>query len=306
MTNTSKTALKIGLFAYFIIAVLSILNQLKIEGLEDVLKISIVNIPITTIILLAYVQDRGEDGLFKIGILCILVNIVITALTAYGVVKSAYSSEAMLDKVVASVRDVASGGVSICGILALLSIIPIADDRSNILKVVSVLAYMVFMSINVADNFISVYDSKLLSVCRSLASYVSSFAEYAFIVFYLLNKQVDPVKENIMDNPGLQQPSIVEQPATEPQAQPIFNQPPMYQQPQQPMPQQVAQPVVGQPQMPGVNPEFMTPPVYQPITEPVAVVEQPTEPVTEPVTQPAPTGPMIPQIVMPTTAPQQQ
>lgn len=287
MTKGSKTLLKIGLVLYLIISVLSILKLFDIKGLEEILKISNISIPMTTIILLAYAWDKGDDTVCKIGILCLVVSIVVGLLRSFGVIDTIYG-EKMIDKIAASVRDVASGGLSLCAMLALLNLIPISDDRSSILKVVAVLAYVVYIFLNVSGNFVNLLDSKLLLNVQSLCSYVSNFAEYSFIVVYLLNKKVDPVKEIKQENPVLQQQIVIEQPTqpvTEPVIEnPMFTTPPYNPQVvQQPVPQVMPQQVIQQP-----------------------VIQQPvTVPETEPVTQPAPTGPMIPQIVMPTTPPVQ-
>lgn len=287
MTNGSKTLLKIGLILYLIISVLSILKLFDIKGLEEILKISNIGIPMTTIILLAYAWDKGDDTVCKIGILCLVVSIVVGLLRSFGVIDTIYG-EKMIDKVAASVRDVASGGLSLCAMLALLNLIPISDDRSSILKVVAVLANVVYIFLNVSGNFVNLLDSKLLLNVQSLCSYVSNFAEYTFIVVYLLNKKVDPVEEIKQENPVLQQQIVIEQP-TQPVTEPVIENPMFTTPPYNP--QVVQQPV------PQVMPQQVMP---QP------VVQQPvTVPETEPVTQPAPTGPMIPQIVMPTTPPVQ-
>lgn len=304
MTNGSKTLLKIFLLAYGLLAVLSVLDSFNIKGLEEVLKISYISLPMTTVILLAYVMDRGDDGLAKIGILCLLVTMVITVLTSFGIVKTTFESNDMTSKIVDTVRSIASGGLSICSMLALFSLIPVSDDRSSILKVTAVLAYVVYVLINVSGNFIDLHEIKFLTGVRSLCIHVSNFSEYAFIITYLLNKKIDPVAENMQ---VMNQPSIVEEPAPAPQQQPLFQQAPMYNEGQVEIPAQAAAD-------PNVNTSYFTTPVYQPgvataIPQVSPIPDQvatQTTPVTTPTQQPvqAPTGPVIPQIVMPTT-PQQ-
>ena len=250
MTQSSKSILKIGLLLYIVVEAITLLNHLKIEGLDFITKFYFISIPMSTIILLAYASDKGEEKLCNMGLLFIGINIVISLLYIFKVVDLSYSGEKIIDKVALAARDISSGAISICGMLALFSIIPNKDDRIEILKVLAVICYIIFTIINVGDNFVEITDYKWISGVSSLFSTGRYILEYSFIVAYLLGKTVDDVAEIKKENPLLQNTTVA------PQQIPVSAQIPttMPQQvTQQVMPQQVTQPVFGQPAMtPGV------------------------------------------------------
>ena len=93
MSNNSKNILKVGLVLYFIYLLSRIFYSLEIEGIDFFIKLKDVSVPITAIILLAYVNDKGKETLCKIGIGLIVVNMIIDILQVYDVLKTGYEAK---------------------------------------------------------------------------------------------------------------------------------------------------------------------------------------------------------------------
>lgn len=208
MTRESKALLKIGLILYAIIMIIDILGLFNIEALEQVYKLSAISIPIGTMILLAYVLDKGEKGICLTGILCIVISIAISIIKAYNIIDFSYESEkTTIKQIIETVDFVASCGLYLCSMLAIFSLIP-SNTKGSILKIFSILAYAVYVIGNVIIDYVDISNvdglTFLINV-ESLGIYASHFAQYAFIVIYLLNKQVDLVKEIKQENPALQE-----------------------------------------------------------------------------------------------------
>ena len=311
MSKKSKNILLIFFILYVITVVISVISLFDIEALKEITKLDLISIPMGTMILLAYAHDKGERGLCFAGIICLIVSTVFTLLHSYEVVDYSYAHSDNMTSNLVQVGDlIASGGLSICSVLALLSLIPVADARSSMFKVVCVIGYVLYILTGAVNYLTDVTSMVFLTNVRYLSLYASHLAEYAFIVFYLLGKNEDLVKEikqenpilagNQMTNPPLkpelnsqpiesvvEQGPVMQQPVMNSMDQPIM-QPEFVQQPE-PMDMQ---PVMNEPQM------MQQQPVMETIPQPV--VEQ-AEPVVQ---QPEPVENVIPQIVMPTTNPQ--
>lgn len=312
MSKESKNILLIFFILYVITVVISVICLFDIAALKDLSKLNLISIPMSTMILLAYAHDKGERGLCFAGIICLIVSTIFTLLHAYEVVDYSYAhSDNMMSNLVQVGDLIASGGLSICSVLALLSLIPVADARSSMFKVVCVIGYVLYILTGAVNYLTDVTSMVFLSNVRYLSLYASHLAEYAFIVFYLLGKNEDLVKEikqenpilagNQMTNPPLR-PELNSQPMDSALTQKTIVQEPvmnsMEQPTMQPAPMDM-QPMMNEPQMIQQQPVMET--VPQPVVETSEPVIQQPAPVIQ---QPAPVENAIPQIVMPTTNPQ--
>ena len=273
MTKESKLVLRIGIILYIVLEGLSLLKAANIEALDSFLKITIIYLPITSIILFAYVLDRGEKKIAYMGLACLLVNSIIAILRTYGVVQYAsITSEEILPKIVSLIKELASLGESLTVMLALFSLI--LNEKGDLLKTLAVISYVVYGLIQVLGAVMpSMARETWFLTSSTLFITATRVCEYSFIVFYLLNKRIDEVAEIKKENPLLQNTQVAPTQLPQQTVQPVQQvqqvvQQPVYQQPvqqvqqvvqqpvyQQPL-QQVQQPVVQQPQQVATNNDY--------------------------------------------------
>ena len=185
MINESKILLKISIVLYIIVGILSILSYADISFLKDVTKFSDLYIPITGIILFAYVWDKGDDNIAKIGLGCICVSLIINIISHLGLFSAFDEKSINTYKALITVNSVASSGSSLMQMIALFSIIPSTSSTGGKLKLVAILSYVIatILSFIVLKKL-----SNTLMLFHSLFSNLARFGEYGFIVYYLLNK----------------------------------------------------------------------------------------------------------------------
>lgn len=212
MSNNNKRILKMALVLYIAIEFLSFLKVLNIEGMKIITNFSSLYIPITTIILLVYASEKGEEDVCKIGITLIGINILLKLLIIFNVVDSLYTTERIFDKIVYAVERIVSRGISICSLLALFGIIPSnSQDKYEKLKTIAILCSAIYIIFSVIEIFVSRFDNKWLGVLGSFLTHMSSVSEYSFIILYLLSKKEDLVTEIKEEKPILQNTTVVSQ-----------------------------------------------------------------------------------------------
>ncbi len=268
MTKESKLVLRIGIILYIILEGLTLLKAANIEALDSILKITIIYLPITSIILFAYVLDRGEKKIAYMGLACLLVNSIIAILRTYGVVQYAsITSEEIVPKIVSLIKELASLGESLTAMLALFSLI--LNEKGDLLKTLAVISYVVYGLIQVLGAVMpSMARETWFLTSSTLFITATRVCEYSFIVFYLLNKRIDEVAEIKKENPLLQNTQVA--PTQLPQQ--------TVQQPVQQV-QPVQQPVQPVQQVQQVQQVYQQPVVQQPVYQ-QPVVQQPQQVVT--------------------------
>ena len=98
MSDNNKTILKISLFMYIIIEIISLVKTMNIEGINVITQFYTLSIPISTIILLVYASEKGEESICKIGITLIVINNIIQLLSIFDVVDTFYAAK-VVDKI---------------------------------------------------------------------------------------------------------------------------------------------------------------------------------------------------------------
>ena len=248
MKDNYKVFLKLGLVAYLIVEVISILKVFDISGIESITKLNAISIPITTLILIVYASDKGDNNLCKVGFLLLVISIVCRVLTLYEIVEYSYNSDNTVYKIVKTLQSASTSCLSLCGVIALFSIIPSTGGEA--LKGVTILSLFLYYAINVSGNFIDYSEMDWIDKAKSILYIVANMAEWSFVALYLIGKK---------DSSGdVEVASIPLQPQV----------PVMQQQYAQPVQQQVPQ---AMPQTsPPVQQNFILPTVQQPVINQVS------------------------------------
>ena len=267
MKKESKYALIIALTLYVIFHALSVIRSFDANILSNITILGSAYIPITTVILLAYVWNRGDETIAKIGLACIAVSTIITILTLLEFISPGYLATKTIDKIFKFVDTVASLGTSLTSMLALFSIIPISDETSKKLQSTAIISYIIYAIIVVSGNVLDLQKVRIIGSLRTLIYAVSLIAEYGMIVTYLLNKNSEST------TPVIQQPQV-QQPINQqvPNQMPVQNSQMISQMPQQ-VPQQPQQVYQQQP-VPQAIPQQYPQQVQQPVQQPQQVQQQ--------------------------------
>ncbi len=231
MNENSKMVLKIGLILFIIMSIISVLYNLNVEILNTIHSKVYVSIPITTIILLAYVWDRGEDSLAKFGLGCIVGSLVLGIIGNFALELS-LTRETLIYNIYQCIRAIFSGLASLSGLLALFSLIP-NKPNIDIYKKAAIGLSLLSILLKVINSFTTIgYESSIYNFLTTLPLTLETVAEYTFIILYLLGK-----------TKAAQSEVEAKQQTTQQVQQPVQ---PMPQMPQQV--QQVQQPVQPMPQ----------------------------------------------------------
>ena len=252
MSSTSKKILIVGLILFLIHSICRMCIILDVES-DFIEKIALISVPIATIILLAYAGDKGKDLLCKVGLVFVLANLILTGLQAFEVIKLSFEDS---DKLWYSLIIAVNGGEQLCGIIALLSLIPTLGNKYDYIKKASIICYILYIIISSLYIHFDFKQWEWMIKTGSCLSIISTAAEYMFIITYLLNKTVnsneeidlDEAVEQVNNNVPLQQ-MMPQQPIIPPQQvvstvpqQVISTSPPAVE-------QTVLMPVIQQPQI---------------------------------------------------------
>lgn len=238
MKNDYKLFLKIGLIAYIVVEIISILNVFEISEIESFTKLSAISIPISTLILIIYASNKGDNNLCKIGFILLAISVVLRILLIYDIVEYSYTSDDnTLYKIVMTIRSIAASGLSFCGVLALFSIIP--STSGDALKGVTLIGFLLYYAINCSSNLIDYSEMDWINKAESIIYIIANTAEWSFIAQYLLGKQ-----DNSVDSNYSSQQVIPQQ----------YYQPMPQQMPPQYMPPAQQGPMFPPTNQPGINP----------------------------------------------------
>ena len=195
MSNTSKKILIVGLILFLIHSICRMCIILDVES-DFIEKIALISVPIATIILLAYAGDKGKDLLCKVGLVFVLANLILTGLQAFEVIKLSFEDS---DKLWYSIIIAVNGGEQLCGIIALLSLIPTLGNKYDYIKKASIICYILYIIISSLYIHFDFKQWEWMIKAGSSLSIISTAAEYMFIITYLLNKTVNSNEEIDLD-----------------------------------------------------------------------------------------------------------
>ena len=195
MSNTSKKILIVGLILFLIHSICRMCIILDVES-DFIEKIALISVPIATIILLAYAGDKGKDLLCKVGLVFVLANLILTGLQAFEVIKLSFEDS---DKLWYSIIIAVNGGEQLCGIIALLSLIPTLGNKYDYIKKASIICYILYIIISSLYIHFDFKQWEWMIKTGSCLSIISTAAEYMFIITYLLNKTVNSNEEIDLD-----------------------------------------------------------------------------------------------------------
>ncbi len=196
MSSLYKKILIVGVILFLIqtICRTCIILDFKSDFIE---KIALITVPISTIILLAYAGDKGKDLLCKVGIVFVLANIILTGLQAFEVINPLKADS---DKFIYSLIQFVDGGLQLCGMLALLSLIPPLANKFDYIKKAAIGGYALYIIISSLYFHFDFDQWEWMMKAGSVSHILSTAAEYMFIVTYLLNKTISTNEEALLDD----------------------------------------------------------------------------------------------------------
>ena len=194
MKKECKVFLRCAFILYIITSILRLLQSLDIEALTNYLKFSSLYFSISTVIILVYVWDRGEEGIAKFGLGCMFVNLILDMIQIIFIKQLVTANESILQAIQLG-ESVTSIGLSLMAMLALFSLIPNRDSIGSKLVGVTVLTYLAHAIISIVYIFVKIDYTSIIRDIDSVLVEISTLAEYGFIVYYLLNKSPNMVAE---------------------------------------------------------------------------------------------------------------
>ena len=209
----SKRTLQIGLIAYIISLLISILNNFI-----NNFPIQIPGFSIISLILFAYVYDRG-DNIGKYGIIVLLADFFVdVAKTVNNALDCYLSSCFRLYKIFSVLGTFTSGLLTVLSIIALFSLIESRDSKVESLKsftiILAILCYIFSIIIDLSSLNKAGFIYKLYYSFISIRNYL----EYIVIIVYLLAKLPTQLstqannKENVPVSPNNSNPNFMQQP----------------------------------------------------------------------------------------------
>ena len=234
MCDFSKKVLTYGLYAYLVILFF------------DVLHVFIKDLPlyftgfwfsISSLILFAYVYDKGKTDIGKYGVMAIVADTVIDIVYNIFISISCYSSFCTgISKLFRITSYLTSNAVSILAILALFSLIKSNNQKVDQFKKVTIILAAVFAVYQVIVAIFSFTQSDFMMNLFAAVSSLKNGFEYIVIVIYLLSKtsgqtvninttQVNQPVQNQMQQTVNQVNNVINQVGQTPQVTTAYQQP---------------------------------------------------------------------------------
>ena len=152
MKDGYKKILIIWLLLYVILAVLSTINTFNGTLDKSILSVGTYPLHISNVILFAFVGNRGEEKLCKIGIFSILIYLVLNILYNLSVFSfSVLSTTAIHNKILTIIYRADGNIITVCEYLALFSLIK-GNEKVETYKVIAMLGLIIFCLINLVNN----------------------------------------------------------------------------------------------------------------------------------------------------------
>ena len=218
MKKSDKILLVIGLLVFILVKLIGILNEFDIKEFKKILDLRYISIPIITIFLLICSSNKGNGVLCKIGFFFLFVYITVDALVLLDVVKYDYKADNTIYNILQTINTVSFGGLDLCGMLALCSLLP--TNNYNILKRITFVGYAIYLiitSLNYSINFSKMKIDWVTKIGYAFGS-VALISFALFISLYLLNKEkidqekkMDDEDDKILEQVALNQQIIHQQ-----------------------------------------------------------------------------------------------
>lgn len=189
MNDKSKLILKIWFILFTILFISKLLNTLNDSLLPNLSKISVNYLNIPSVILFAYVLDRGEEKIAKFGIISAIIYLIIGIMTSFKVINILNSTSFVIN-VFSLLKIVSTYILLLFEFLALFSLMP---TNSNIVDKAKKIAIGSVILVSLLGVFFGIFSLKSqLAILRVLANgHIPDYFKYAVIILYLLNKVND-------------------------------------------------------------------------------------------------------------------
>ena len=185
MEEKYKKILKIWLVLYIIFTIFKIINIFNDSLLKSVFSIGTYPLEITGLILFVYVANRGEEKIGRYGIISIIVFFVFYILYKLSVYDLDVSSSASFTNKICSIIYYTSNNcISIFEYMAIFSLIK-GNNKIEKYKLLALVGIVGFSLINLINNVFLITKSEFLTNIKYCLDYISTFAKYAAIIFYL-------------------------------------------------------------------------------------------------------------------------